>query len=284
MHAYLIIAHNEFDILQQLVYALDDERNDIYIHYDKKIKNIPFIKTHKSTLFVCTHRIDVRWGDYSMIKAEFVLWEEAYNKKEYLYYHIISGVHYPLKSQDFLHGFFCSTYDKSVLMEMETNKDEYISKLGRFNFCTKTYAHSSLKIRLLSQFIWKIGIKIQKICKYYRSLSGDYKKASVWVSLTGESVAYLLSKKNDILRKYKYTFCGDEYFVLSELWNSSLKDKILFYDKLLKCNFIRANTKVYTITDFDSLMNSDCLFARKFSSKDLGVVQKIKDVLLCGNK
>lgn len=37
MHAYLIIAHNEFEVLQKLVGALDDPRNDIYIHFDKKV-------------------------------------------------------------------------------------------------------------------------------------------------------------------------------------------------------------------------------------------------------
>ena len=40
-HAYLIIAHHEFDILSKLVQAIDDERNDIFIHFDKKIKNCP---------------------------------------------------------------------------------------------------------------------------------------------------------------------------------------------------------------------------------------------------
>jgi hypothetical protein len=28
-HAYLIIAHNEFEVLKKLVEALDDEKNDI---------------------------------------------------------------------------------------------------------------------------------------------------------------------------------------------------------------------------------------------------------------
>lgn len=36
-HAYLIIAHHEFEILKKLVQAIDDERNDIYIHFDKKM-------------------------------------------------------------------------------------------------------------------------------------------------------------------------------------------------------------------------------------------------------
>lgn len=35
-HAYMIIAHNEFDLLEILVRLLDDPRNDIYVHIDAK--------------------------------------------------------------------------------------------------------------------------------------------------------------------------------------------------------------------------------------------------------
>ena len=38
-HAYLILAHNQFDILKKLVVALDSKHNDIYIHVDKKAKD-----------------------------------------------------------------------------------------------------------------------------------------------------------------------------------------------------------------------------------------------------
>ena len=35
-HAYLIMAHNHFDFLKELLGCLDDNRNDIYLHIDKK--------------------------------------------------------------------------------------------------------------------------------------------------------------------------------------------------------------------------------------------------------
>ena len=41
-HTYLIIAHNNFYILEKLLLLLDDERNDIYIHIDKKVNNFDF--------------------------------------------------------------------------------------------------------------------------------------------------------------------------------------------------------------------------------------------------
>ena len=35
-HAYMIMAHHRPDILQLLINSLDDERNDIIVHIDKK--------------------------------------------------------------------------------------------------------------------------------------------------------------------------------------------------------------------------------------------------------
>ena len=42
-HAFLIIAHNKFNQLQLLLNLLDDERNDIYVHIDKKVKDLPHL-------------------------------------------------------------------------------------------------------------------------------------------------------------------------------------------------------------------------------------------------
>ena len=42
-HAYLIIAHNNFYILEKLIMMLDYPHNDIFIHIDKKCKNFDFL-------------------------------------------------------------------------------------------------------------------------------------------------------------------------------------------------------------------------------------------------
>lgn len=38
-HAYLIIAHNNFEVLEILIKMLDYKHNDLYVHIDKKVKN-----------------------------------------------------------------------------------------------------------------------------------------------------------------------------------------------------------------------------------------------------
>lgn len=44
-HAYLILAHNEPELLSLLIERLDDARNDIYIHFDRKLTVLPDVKT-----------------------------------------------------------------------------------------------------------------------------------------------------------------------------------------------------------------------------------------------
>ncbi len=40
-HAYLIMAHNNFDQLAMLCRLLNDERNDLYVMIDSKVINPP---------------------------------------------------------------------------------------------------------------------------------------------------------------------------------------------------------------------------------------------------
>ena len=67
-HTYLIMAHNEFEVLKELLLGLDDDRNHIYIHFDKKVKEIPDLKLEKSKLYILENRIDVRWGTFLRLK------------------------------------------------------------------------------------------------------------------------------------------------------------------------------------------------------------------------
>ena len=85
-HAFLIMAHNEYDILNKLLLLLDDERNDIFIHYDKKCKLPPSIELKYSNIHVFK-KVDVGWGEDSQIECEMFLFNEAYKKGPFDYYH-----------------------------------------------------------------------------------------------------------------------------------------------------------------------------------------------------
>lgn len=68
-HAYLIMAHNEFELLKRLIIQLDDTRNDIYIHIDKKVNKEIFAKLKEETKKLIRYsqlyfipRTKITWG------------------------------------------------------------------------------------------------------------------------------------------------------------------------------------------------------------------------------
>lgn len=84
-HAFLILAHNNFHVLQALVGALDDVRNDIYLHIDKKAVGFIAPSVHSSNLYIIDNPCDVRWGDLEQVKAEYLLLEKAHSVARYDY-------------------------------------------------------------------------------------------------------------------------------------------------------------------------------------------------------
>jgi hypothetical protein len=95
-HAYMIIAHNEFDLLEILVRLLDDPRNDIYVHIDAKVKDFDFKSfqalTQYSRLRFTPRRISATWGDFSLVNTELLLLQTAVAGEDpaqpYAYYHL----------------------------------------------------------------------------------------------------------------------------------------------------------------------------------------------------
>lgn len=278
-HAYLIMAHNEFEVLQYLVDCIDDDRNAIYIHFDQKVVRLPNITTKYSNLNILEDRVDVRWGHISQIIAELNLFRIALSHHNFAYFHLISGVHLPLYTQDYMHQFFNKNPQKSYLMKMPTSSREVDMKMKRYNFFIKNFMHSNPYLKRLNQFAWHLLLKFQDIFGISKNEEKAFKKASQWVSLNIEAVRYIVSNEDRLLREYKYTFCCDEFFIRTELEQSNLSPDIVLEEKLLKCDFNETSPKIYTLNDFDLIIHSDHFFVRKFSHEHIDVVHKIANNL-----
>ena len=265
-HAYLIIAHNEFEVLKLLISKLDDERNDIYVHIDKKVKTVPVLSTKKSRLHILDKRIDVRWGHVSQIETELLLFETALANAPYSYYHLISGTHMPLKSQDEIHEYF--SRDEVSNMFVSLGKDiEYQEtlKMRRINLFLRNYLSKRKWEAALNQFLWKVLIRIQKVVGFELNRGCDFLKASNWVSLTECAVRLLVDRKMRIMHRYRFSFCGDEFFIPSELNDSPLAGTVENRDDILFVEMGRSNPRTFKVSELESLKQTGCLFARKFT-------------------
>lgn len=282
-HAYLIIAHHEFEILNMLIKALDDSRNDIYIHFDKKIDLLPQIKTANANLFILQNRLDVRWGHTSQIDVEILLFESAYNNRnsQYSYFHLLSGVDLPIKSQDYIHNFFLLHQGKQFIGFTQGNTQKEIDrKVRRYHLFSEDFRESRRMIQYVKKFIRAFALRVQELMGVKRNKRIEFKKGTNWVSVTHDFVQYLLNKKDEIRDLYKMSFCADEIFLQTVCWNSLFKGHV--YDLSDSRNSSKRminwkNNQVHSwlLEDVDFLISSPGLFARKFSSQDRNVAQQI---------
>ncbi len=279
-HAYLIMAHNNFYVLETLLKLLDDERNDIYIHIDKKVKNFDFDKYKKlikKSNITFINRINVKWGSSKQIECELALLKEAI-KTKHKYYHLLSGVDLPLKSQDEIHNFFKNTNKEFIKFRNHKcfkNKGQFsnykIGKVDYYHLFIKGNINDRNNTNKLRNFI----LKIQEKLKIHRVKDKDYfREGDNWFSITHELATYVVSKEKEILKKYKYTFCADEIFLHTLVYHSKFYNSLYNYE--LSFNAIKRlidweRGKPYTFTenDFDELISSDRLFARKFDDNNV---------------
>lgn len=275
-HVYLIIAHNNFGTLQKLIYALDDFRNDIILHIDKKVKNIPDFIVKNSRLYIINKRINISWGHVSQIEAEFLLFEYAYNLGDYDYYHLISGTHFPIKSQDAIHYYFESLNGKSIMSSLSWSHEEINRKIGLNHYFLRNCGSTIKIIKRISNILWRLSLKCQK-CDYKKTRSLFKGKVTNWVSISKFDMKSLLENKSAIIKPFKHTLCSDELFLPYAF--DLMKRDFIDYDKYLFQHFNMASPKQITKSDLINVLSSDCLFARKFMDTDTEIMDKILEYI-----
>lgn len=273
-HAFLIMTHNQFLTLKELVSVLDDERNDIYIHFDKKVKSIPELHTSHSRLVILKDRVNVIWGDVSQIQAEYALFKAAFHPDRYAYYHLISGVHFPLVSNETLHRWFGTCGGACVLREVPLPEGEIQLRFGLYHYFLKHLVSRHRFVNKAYHLGWRAVLRLQKFFKIKRDTSFIKGKASQWCSLTGDAVQLLLSEEKESLRRFRRTFCCDEYFVRSVIENAGIP--IVYDDRICYLEFVRTTPRPFTIEDYDQLAASGAFFFRKMTDENMALARKIE--------
>ncbi|WP_300729979.1 beta-1,6-N-acetylglucosaminyltransferase [uncultured Bacteroides sp.] len=294
-HAYLIIAHNEPEVLGTLLALLDDGRNDVFLYIDKHSKALREefgrFRMRQAGLYLLPDPIAVYWGDLSLVKVEFMLFEYARKQGSYAYYHLLSGVDLPIKSQDYIHDFFLKNQGKEFVGFWldDAHHRDLMRKVLRYYLFTQYLKGGSPLVHGLCAVTRNFFLAVQKIIKYKRKhIYPAFQKGFQWLSITQDFCDYLLENKDSVLKTYRFTLCPDEIFVQTLLWNSPFKKNIYSLDEtkegsMRMIDWGRGNPYVWQEGDVDELLSSPYLFARKFSGRSIGAVEALKKRLLSGN-
>ncbi len=274
-HAYLILAHNQFEVLNLLVQALDDERNDIYIHFDKKVKSLPQLNTKFAGLFYLEQRFDIHWGHISMIRAEFALLDKALSNGKYAYLHLLSGVDLPLKKQDYIHKFFTDNQGKEFVGYYNGGSDtsSLEHKVQRRHIFSDSFKGSGI-IYQAKRIVRFLFLRLQILGGLKRNEGIEFKKGGQWFSITDNFAHYVLKHKKEVEHIYTDSFCCDEIVIQTLLWHSPFAKNI--YDRhneargsMRHIGWKNNQLLDFTAADLEDLQKSEALFARKFNNSDL---------------
>ncbi|MBQ6848088.1 MAG: glycosyl transferase [Clostridia bacterium] len=292
-HAYLIMAHNNFEQLAMLCRLLDDERNDLYIMIDSKVPEPPTLNSLSDKGFTSgvyfTDRVDVRWGGYSQIKAELTLLETALkNNVDYEYFHLLSGVDLPLKTNDQICNFFDQNKGKEFLhfCESEFSKGKSVTeRASLYHFFQEGAGRSKSGFWY---FLEKLSLKFQRIIGINRLKDTSVYCGANWFSITSEFAKYILSNRDWIYKTFSNGFCVDELFLQTLIMNSPFRENLYrsiedndCHGNMRYIDWKRGNPYNWRLEDFDELIESDYLFARKFDiSTDKEICEKISDYLI----
>lgn len=291
-HAFLIIAHNDFPVLHTLLNMLDDTGNDLFVHIDLRAtdiyKQVCSVSTKQARLFILPNRISVHWGDISQVEVEYLLLETAAAKEKYAYYHLLSGADLPIQSQEYIHRFFQHHNGKEFIGFWQTpaHLKDLDRKISRYYFFTK-HRRPGEKWHELTTPLYNISLILQKIIGIHRKQEVAFQKGPQWFSITDDFCHYLIGQKEAVLQRMNHTLCPDEIFVQTVIWNSPFKDRLFNLDdenigSMRLIDWKRGNPYVWTSHDYSELAQSDKLFARKFSSQDAAIIEKIEK--LCAER
>jgi len=282
---YLIITHNVDYTFNSLLELLDNENNDIFIHMDKKTKelDIEYIKSivNKSKIYFID-RTRCNWGGFSLVRAELTLLKEA-SKNNYRYYHLLSGQDLPIKNQNEIYNFFTNNYGKQFI-GLQNEKFQHDENIKYYYPFQETLGRKSFK-SIYGKIINKLSKIIQNIFKINRNKNISFQKGDQWFSITDELVKHILENEDKYTKIFKSTYCPDEMFIQTIVINSKFKNIVYSYDynspkKSIKrlIDWNRGNPYVWRSEDFKELVESDALFARKFDSNiDKEIIDKIKE-------
>ena len=275
-HAYLIMAHSNLQYLKILIESLDDQRNDIYVHIDKKADFDDFDILKKdiqySSVFFINQR-DVKWAAFSGILCEMDLLKYATSKYQYDYYHLLSGSDLVIKTQNEIHQFFEQNKGYEFVAFDEQNIDNcYLERIKYYYLLQDVYGRNRKNIFLLGLYaVDKILLSIQKLLKMDRIKAEKliFQKGTNWFSITHNFALYVIQQERWIHKIFKYSLSGDELFLQTILINSKFREHLYQPEHLNEnsnmrlIDWTRGKPYIWRKEDYDILINSDMFYARK---------------------
>lgn len=285
MQAFLITAFKNQEQLVKLIQSLN-ENALIFVHIDKKSKELSLEQLNsyqlKNTLFISKYNIP--WGGYAHLLAILTLLKLALADERVSFVHTISGQDVRICPWQQIEERFLNC--DNIYMSCTNSKD--LPPKTRLRYQRHIVTSRYIPIEGFVKKINKTYRKLQK--KFHIKYStikpfDDIYKGMIWCSMPREAAEYAMnfSRENPVFLKTLRHVALPEEFFFQTIFMQSKFNKNVVPNNLRYTDWIERNGSrpaVLDETDFDKIIESDCIFARKIDpviSKEL--IEKIDDYL-----
>ena len=265
--AYMITCYKNPKSLHNLISSLNDERVDFYIHVDKKCDITDFknlLKKYNNVFFLeNNNRVKIYWGGYSQVQSQYNLIKKILNSGiNYKKIVNLTGQDFPLKDNNKIINEICD--DREYITCFMLNKDP-----NQYNKIK--YYHLMDSNKFVRKIIDKLKIK--------KKVSYDYYFGSEYWALSRivlKDIINLYDNLPKLKKELKHSFAPSEIwihtlFMMTKYW----KDNNVYtkeYNGLIELSPLEYfeytdKIKILDIQDYDKLIKSNKLFARKFDEK-----------------
>lgn len=309
--AILIIAHNRPKQLLRLVKSLDMGKFDFFIHIDGKTEISQFSDLIKlDNVIFLKKRVRTFLDDFSLVEATMNLLEEALSRN-YIYYCLLTGQDYPIKSSQYIYNKLISSYPMNWIDAYPISaKPWFAEKYGKYRYnqklrrLTKSMGKRQQLFGKPLRALFRIVERVETLCKGspnailmnkgYALSTGSH----FWM-ITDKAATYIYGvyKGGELNEIFRYLEVPEECFCQTVLLHNlsfsrnipdclqTSRDDDLYGIDLPHLRYIKwyehgkhstGHPFIIKDEDFSLLRKADALFARKF---DIDVDSNILDLI-----
>ena len=276
--AHIILAHKNPNQLLRLINRINHRNADIYIHIDKKVDINEFkFLTSESQVYFISNRIKCNWGGNSLFLGILSSLKEVLSlNKNYDFINLLSAQDYPITSAQSIHNYLEKNKGKNFI-SFDTSKDSDWWKQATLRYEKHHFTDLNFKGKY---FIQKLINRFYPTRKFPLEMELFGGSKSTWWTISAECANYvndIFSKNTKLTHFLKYSWGTDEFAFATIVMNSPFKTHTI-NNNLRYIDWSEGNShpKLLLLEDYDAIISSDMLFARKFdTSIDINILNKI---------
>ncbi len=275
--AILITAYRDIPMLEKLVGHFDNDF-ELFVHIDKRCcESLASLEGREHLHLYRTYAVE--WGDYRHLLAIVMLMREAYRHEDLEYFHLVTGSDYPTMPLSQFKAFCEEHRDENFLEHFPLPHSDWGSEGGlnriqywwlRPNSTRTCGAWLTCKFVNLQR---RLGIK-RSFDHFNGKLYGGGTYWSMSRMAIGMALDYMV-KHPDYLHRFRHTSIAEE-ICLPTLWCNSGLPLTNDYKRYIDWGLDGANPQVLTAQDYNKIVASGALFARKMAS---GASDKLIEML-----